>query len=238
MQGIDNLSWEAVLKNVVPTSAKAELRHKSSCYLGVSLETRSFRRPMLDATVNWIDSNFKRCAVVVGDSLHRYTLQLTRGLSAGEAASEAYTIGTSFLIENQHLFAEVEQCSFEFFRVSDLQKTPECVGYENQLAEIFSKEDDFARSIKRSALSFIDRRRADIRQSALTRDEMINLSCRYILEEMAIFSCLVEAGWEIEVYPGGELPVLVDIARGKYPAVPKQLKRRINIELRIRAKGR
>jgi hypothetical protein len=44
---------------------------------------------------------------------------------------------------------------------------------------------------------------------------------------------LSEQGWKVELYPGPELNVLVDIAKGKYQGIPEGLKDRINVELQI-----
>lgn len=236
MKAEANVEYDATLRSVTPSSAKAQLSHAHCCYLGISLETEAFCRPRLDATVNWIASHFKQCAVVVGDSVHRYTLQIMKELAADEAAAEAYRIGTTFLAETQDLFDD-ERCKFEFVRFSELQNTPEFVSYVNQIKDTFSRNIAFAESIRRSANSFVDRRRMELRAQSVTRKRMIDLSCHYIIEEMAVFSCLVKFGWNVEVYPGTELPVLLDIARGKYDGIPEPLKHRINIELKIIGKA-
>jgi hypothetical protein len=64
-------------------------------------------------------------------------------------------------------------------------------------------------------------------------EEAIDISSQYLLEEVAVFSALAEEGWNIEVYPGPELGVLVEIAQGNFKDIPAGLKKRINIELRI-----
>jgi len=64
-------------------------------------------------------------------------------------------------------------------------------------------------------------------------EEAIELSCRYLLEEITVFSALSDQGWKVELYPGPELRVLVDIAKGEYSRIPQGLKERVNVELRI-----
>ena len=61
----------------------------------------------------------------------------------------------------------------------------------------------------------------------------IELSCRYLLEEVAVFSALSEQGWGVELYPGPELHVLSEVAKDKLINVPQGLKERINVELKI-----
>jgi tRNA-dependent cyclodipeptide synthase len=234
MQRIDSEpSYVAKLDSVTPSGARQSLFDMKACYLGVSLETRPFRRPMLDATVAWIAAHFNRCAVFIGDSLHRLTLQITTEISPEEAAAEAYLLGSKFIEENEELFIGFTDCRFEFIRGFEIQGTQEYVAYEAALIELFESDQDFKASIRTSAISFIDRRRENLKHAVMTREAMVSLSCKYIIEEMAIFACLVRSGWQVEIYPGPELPVLIEVAEGRYGRIPGPLKSRINVALRI-----
>jgi len=64
-------------------------------------------------------------------------------------------------------------------------------------------------------------------------EKAIEISSQYLLEEIAVFSSLSEQGWKVELYPGPELTVLIDIAKGQYSDIPEGLKERVNVELRI-----
>ena len=68
---------------------------------------------------------------------------------------------------------------------------------------------------------------------AVSGERALRLSCEYLLEEIAVFSALSEQGWQVELYPGSELVVLVYIARGKCLNVPQGLIKRISVELKI-----
>jgi tRNA-dependent cyclodipeptide synthase len=101
------------------------------------------------------------------------------------------------------------------------------------LDELFASDSAFRASIERDAFSFVKRQtRRDLKPIVAT-EEAIEFSCRYLLEEITVFAALSAQGWEVELYPGPELGVLVDIAKGQYARVPQGLKERINVELRI-----
>ena len=68
---------------------------------------------------------------------------------------------------------------------------------------------------------------------ATETEEALKLSCEYLLEEIAVFSALSEQGWQVEFYPGPELRVLAEVAKGRYSGVPIGLKERISVELKI-----
>jgi tRNA-dependent cyclodipeptide synthase len=229
-------SYVAKLASVTPSGARQALSNMKACYLGVSLETRPFNRPMLDATVTWIAAHFTQCAVFIGDSLHRLTLQIVKEISPEEAATAAYELGSRFIEGTNGLFSSFNVCRFGFIRGFDIQSAQEFINYEAILNELFETDQEFKASIKRSAVSFINRRRYDLIRASTTRERMIALSCKYIIEEMAIFACLVRGGWQVEVYPGSELPVLVEVAEGRYGRVPDPLKSRVNVALKISAR--
>ena len=225
--------YKAFCQAVTPRQAEGELKNIASCYLGVSLQTPAFEPPMLTATVDWVAANFRECTVAIGDSIHRHTLQILRGVSPAEALREALDLGESFISQNSHLFTQHEPCKFEFRKFSEIQTTDEYKGYEHHITELFEIDADFRASIKNSARAFVDRRMTRFDNVPMNEHKLIELSCNYILEEIGCFTWLANNGRRVDVYPGSELPVLVDVARGKY-AVPGPLRDRINVALKLK----
>lgn len=226
--------YRAICQSVTPAEKRSDLERIDSCYLGVSLQTPAFEPPMLTATVDWIAMNFRECTVAIGDSIHRHTLQILRGISPAEALMEALDLGEMFIRQNSHLFARHESCKFEFRKFSEIQTTDEYKGYEHQITELFETDADFRASIENSARAFVSRRITRFDNVPVDEHKLIQLSCNYILEEIGCFTWLASNGRRVDVYPGSELPVLVDVARGKY-AVPRPLRDRINVALKLKA---
>ncbi len=221
----------------IPRSYKIKKEHR--CYLPVSLETTPFQRPMLDAVIDWISDNFSRCAVLVGDSVHRLTLQITRNLSQEDAKTEALRLGEVFTAENRSLFEAKMTGRYEFLKCSVIEEEhPECADYRETLWQLFNNKNnkDFQISVNESASAYVDRRfeKQDLASISMTRAEMLELSRQYLIEEMTLFATVVQMGWETDVYPGEELSALAEIANGKYPDVPEPLKRRKNVELKLK----
>lgn len=227
--------YSAVCASVTPTEAKSELEKIDSCYLGVSLQTPAFEPPQLNATVDWIATKFASCTVAVGDSIHRHTLQILRGISAEAALKEALKLGDRFVTERAPIFAKHERCIFDFVRFSEIQETNEYKEFERQIWHLFERDAGFRSSIYNSARGFVARRVGKFQSHLSNKVRFIELSCQYLLEEIACFTWLSSRGLRVDVYPGGELPVLIEVARGKY-AVPSPLKDRINIALKISKK--
>lgn len=224
--------YTAVCQSVTPNEARAELKKIDSCYLGVSLQTPAFEPPMLSAVTDWISSKFPKCTVAIGDSIHRHTLQILGTISPEDAMTEAVRLGEAFVQQNLGLFSAYKSCKFEFVKFSDIQRTTEYKDYEVAIKKLFESDLGFRRAIETSAQSFISRQIKRFRIYDGDHDRMVDLSCRYITEEIACFTWLAKNGRRVDVYPGSELPVLIDVARGKY-AVPPPLRRRINIALKL-----
>lgn len=235
MNNYQLVQYQAVIERVTPSSYIEKWRTINSCYFGISLGSLTSKNPVLDATIKWIGANFKNCLVAVGDGIYRLTLQITDELPEDKAKSEAYNQGCRFLEENSYLFEEQPNCNFKFVKFSAIQESVEYKHYEDILFTLFTSDPNFAESIRASATPFIYRRRKNKNDSPKIRENMVNLASKYVLEEMAVFACFVNSGYEVEVYPGSELPVLVDIANGLHKNVPEELKKRVNIALKIKS---
>src|SRR5262245_50540019 len=91
-----------------------------NCYLPISLESELFEGPMLNAMVDWIAGNFRKCAVLVSDSVHRLSLQITRNLSPEEAKEEAARLSDAFITKNRSLFNDKMSERFAFLTGFDI----------------------------------------------------------------------------------------------------------------------
>lgn len=229
--------YKVLWYSTIPRSYRISKDHL--CYLPVSLETKPFQQPILDVVVEWISKHFNKCAVLVGDSVHRLTLQVTRNLSPQDAIDEALRLGEAFIGESQAVFNAHMPGKFEFFKCSDIKrKRPECAAYQESLSRMVENNEDFMASVTQSAAAYVDRRFKgnNLAGITLTRDEVMALAQKYLVEEMALFATIAGMGWTVDVYPGKELPTLIEIAKGKYPGVPEPLTERKNIALKLGTK--
>lgn len=226
--------YRVAVSSVIPAAARMTWRVQDRCYLGISFGSPSFESAKLAAMLEWIDRHFKQCAIVLGDRIYRHTLRIERDIGESEAEAEAFRLGSEFLAVNKHLLHRSRECQFELFRFADIQAIDACRAHELALRDLYQSEDEFAQSVRNSATAFVERRRRQYDDPASARTRMVASSVEYLLEEMAGFAWLVEAGWPVEVYPGAELPTLAAIAEGEFDRVPEPLKRRMNLALKLK----
>lgn len=227
--------YRAKIDAVSPESRRAtfEAEH-GECFLGVSLENSNFVRPKLFAILEWISRRFPRCTVLIGDSIHRITLETTRQLPPHLAEEEALQLGRTFREEERHVFDGFSGLTqFSFVMCSEIQVLDTYAEHHTHLRSLFEQDSAFRASVERFGRSYHGKHSHEISEQELER--RIARSSDYFLEEFAIFACLRERGLAVMVYPGS-FSTLSEIAAGMYPEVTAPLRDLVVVSLHM--KGR
>jgi tRNA-dependent cyclodipeptide synthase len=221
---------------IVRTTPKATPQQLSSykyCYMGVSLDNLDFYGRTLRALLLWVTNNYEQCLVIIGDFLRRYNEQIFNSIK-GEAAEKAsLQAGAAYLDQTREIFSQFSEPKVKIIRWKDCLDKEEFKKAKKILDNLYDSDEAFRSSLQKDAFSFINRQKRKKQSPKVSTEDAIDISSRYLLEEVAVFSTLSEEGWNIEVYPGPELNVLVEIAKGSFKDIPAGLKKRINIELQI-----
>jgi tRNA-dependent cyclodipeptide synthase len=218
---------------ILPRISASDLFARKKCYLGISLENPLFAGDSLKAMLIWAAEKFEQCLVIVGDYLSRFDEQIITGCDENHAGLLAIKRGDLFISQTREIFGCLPADRVRLTRWKEHLQVEQFRKSKKILDEIFESDEEFRASVKYDALSFVERQKKHNQRLAVEADVALRLCCRYILEEIAVFSMLSERGWGVELYPGPELRVLAEVAKGRYPRVPKGLKDRISVELKI-----
>ncbi|HIJ70195.1 MAG TPA: tRNA-dependent cyclodipeptide synthase [Planctomycetes bacterium] len=234
----ENLDLPSIsIVRTTPKVSEDELFSHQRCYMGISLDNPGFQGKNLQALLLWALGNFDKCLVVVGDHLCRFNEQIYNTFSRDEATEAALRRGDLFMDKASRFFQQIPAKRLVVKRWQRCLRSGEYKRARGFIDDLFASDDSFRASVERDAFSFLKRQARRSEKPIVSTEEAIELSCRYILEEITVFAALAEQGWEIELYPGPELGVLVDIAKGRYLRIPQGLTRRINVELAINPSG-
>ncbi len=226
--------YKAKIDAVSPDSRRTTFeREHGECFLGVSLENSNFVRPKLAAILEWISRRFPRCTVLIGDGIHRITLETTRQLPPAAARDEALRLGRMFVDQEQHVFAGFPATRFTFMNCSEVQTWDRYLHYLDQLHALFERDLAFRTSVEGFGRSYHSKHSHGISEE--DRARRIARSSEYFLEEFAIFSCLRERGLGVMVYPGS-FSTLSEIAAGHYPDAPAPLRDLVVVSLHMRGR--
>ncbi|MFJ9703426.1 tRNA-dependent cyclodipeptide synthase [Streptomyces fradiae] len=170
--------YKAEIAFVSPQSARHTFDEISSCFLGVSLENGNFTTAKLDSMVKWISRRFSRCTVLIGDSIHRLTLESMYGLAPDEAHRRAIGLGRQFLAQERPVFeAYRDSTEFTFVTCGDVQGQVECGEVHDQLCKLFADDEAFRGSVESFARAYHAKRSAEVsgRTGATCRDIVLLL---------------------------------------------------------------
>jgi len=226
------------IARILPKISQQELFSRKKCYLGISLENPLFEGDSLRAMLLWASEKFEHCLVIVGDYLCRFNERIVNGCDENRAGELALGLGDLFLSRTSGLFEGLAARNVLLTRWKEHLHSEQFSRPKAVLDELFESDEDFRASIEYDALSFVKRLRKRNPNPPVGVEQALRLSCQYILEEVAVFSSLSELGWSVELYPGSELRVLANVAKGAYPRVPAGLKKRISVELKVRHRPR
>jgi tRNA-dependent cyclodipeptide synthase len=217
----------------IPKATQQQLSSYKHCYMGISLDNPSFYGRSLQALLLWATNNCEQCLVIVGDFLRRYNEHIFSG-TAGEAAENAsLQSGENYIAQTREIFSRFPEPAVKIIRWKDCLEKEEYKKAKKIIDNLYDSDEAFRSSLQKDAFSFINRQKRNKQNPKVSIENAIDISSKYLLEEVAVFSALSELGWNVEIYPGPELHVLVDIAGGSFRDVPAGLKKRINIELQI-----
>jgi tRNA-dependent cyclodipeptide synthase len=238
---METREFRRILGNILPIPVPTRPRYRAyatpgrkaneHCILGISLESPDFRTPKLVTITEWIRNHYERCTVMLGDGLHRITLQLDSNFGEDDALEYSKWIARDFLNSQSAVFTMRECCcEFDFKFCADvLTNDPRYPSYYGQVCSLFAKDAGFQDSCRAFARDFL-RRRPQREESS---EKHIDMSTRYLLEELAVISCLAEGKPCSFIYPGS-LTILEEIAQGKHPGVPAPLHTIDYVELKLK----
>jgi len=204
-----------------------KLKSTRKCFFGVKLGTSFTEKLLLKASGHWIANNFNECVILVDDSMYRHALQMQRGLNTFKAEQIALEKGLEFIEENRPLFTEIPRCKFSFILASEIQKSTDYILFYDRLRMEFLSHLDFARKIQIVASQNVLKGKI----KGKIQENMLK-SSRYLLEELAVFSCISKLGYAAFVYTGSDLNILMKAK--EHEMVPAELKHLVGISLRLK----
>lgn len=225
-----NARYLGQIISVNPETRRAKLSTSEVCMLGFSLQNKNFSASKLSGIAEWVSRNFSRCVILVGDSIHRITLEV-KGMDPERALKKALAIGQDVVHEETRLLERYsDECHFDLRLCSDIFPQPECQTYYEKLRHLLKTDERFRASARSFADVFVGRR---IQQDPVRHEYYVDMSCTYLMEELAIMADVARQGVSVFVYPGA-LTLLQEITEGLHPAAPDALRNLTSVSLDLK----
>lgn len=229
MRANGHLKMKRISARIIPEKFRNKLSGFEKCLYGVSVGAVNQNIDDIISGYLWARLKFKRCCILLGDSLYRFTIQIQRAATPEEAAQLARQCGN---VIAEQMFSRLQDLP-EIIRCSDILSSPHFSIHKNKIEALYIRNELLNASIVSDATNFVERQ---VQKSRLKISEhkAIDLATSYLIEEIAIYSYLADQGWLVDVYKGDELPTLAKIISGEISGIDGALTNRINISLRLR----
>lgn len=227
--------YKAKIDFVSPLRNRNAYQNIEIPFFGISLENSNFVPAKLLASLEWISKKYKKCYVLVGDSIHNITLKSREKISDDEAYKKAISLGQDFIKNNKDFFDRYRKfCDFKFILCSEIQSKHEYRDYYKSLKNFYHNDDDFRKSVRDFGNKYHSKKKSNLSLEA--HDCLISSSSEYFLQEFAVFCCLYKSGLKSMIYPGS-FSTLAEIAEGDHPGAPEELKNMTIISLHIKKRN-
>lgn len=215
-----------------------EIANLPSGYLGISMGAKYLTTEHFGDYCAWSKINFNRFAFLLGDYIHTFTLQ---GLA--ETTVRDAELKCRMMSEQLEKFIDRVAAAYNIdYEIVSWYDLKELAPYKERLALIeseFEQSAAFRKAVKSQVVQNLGQRALDVGFSVDAPETRITRTLStYVLHEIAgLITMSEDVGYHVEVYPGEDLRVLVDIYGGVYkglqgivPEVPKREFRRLVFE--------
>lgn len=224
--------YKAKIAFVSPQSRRNSFESEPRCFLGISLENRNFTPNRFHSIVEWAARRFEHCGILIGDHIHRITLQSTRNMPEDAARDEALRLGREFMEKSTVMLdAYRHDTNFQYITCSEIQSSAECKQLYSRLCDFFLEHADFRESVEKFGRNY--HRHEWDNLSEAQQKQRLEFSSQYFLEEFSVFACLVRKGFKVMAYPGA-FSTLAEIAAGDFPGVLEELQQLTVVSLQLK----
>ena len=166
---------------------------KSICYLLVSVGQKQHEDIKLQATLELVTKRFKKCVVMLCDTLQRYNI-IAEGFSVEDAYKTSLKRGDIWLKDNKNKCEEYGIT--DFFRWDYWLNHENFLSFKEKIMTAYENDEIYKQAINESAQEFCER-------AGRTMDHFISFSVDYLIEECAVMLIWANIGLNYEIYPSG-----------------------------------
>lgn len=153
------------------------------------------------ATVEWCAARFDHVEVCVSDTSQRYNIMFDEGLDEAAAFKKSLEAGNGWIARHAPMLKALPK--YHMKRWEDWRARPDFKDRLMSVMQAYDGHSAFRQSIDGTVMQAWERKSKSAGiMDAARRSAFIDLSYRYILEELAVFSMRFEDFHAIDVYPG------------------------------------
>jgi len=171
-----------------------------SCIVSISVGGAAHEGEQFKATLNMVNARFKKCLIIMGDTLQRHNIAMTNSeLDATEACNLAKLRGDEWLQRNEPTILNELHIPYKIIRWNHCVDSDAFHGNLEKTKKLYDNNMLFKAAVHEVIEEFISRYTKRI--PTLNKQSIIAHSLDYFLEECACMLQWFEEGYEYEIYP-------------------------------------
>jgi tRNA-dependent cyclodipeptide synthase len=209
-----------------------------SCAIGISIGNARCEGEHLAAMLDLAAANYERTTLLIGDSLHRLTLRIERGVSPAFARDAALELGREI---QQRIEASLPRQPriISVLLTSQLSRLPSFDRTLQMLTDEVPANRELRDLLERDAAEYLARPARERSASERFGTSSLRLTCRYLLEDVALCATLaMDCGIHTLLYPGVAPRVLSAAMEGGVASLRGLLEHFRFVPVRFRGCGR
>jgi hypothetical protein len=205
---------------------------KSNCCLTISVGQTAHEGDKLKAVLLAVSNkNFKVCNIIVGDTLQRHNLQITRPLSDIEANEESKILGKQWYTRNISYIQEYLTIPYSVWHWDYWQNHSSFNEKYLLINQLYTQDQCFKHCVDNTSKKFIDR---NIDKLVLKYDHAFQLSNEYLLEECAGMLIWADDNIHFDIYPSQRNLAMEYVYKNVISPVNNTLVRAVSIKFKTR----
>lgn len=191
--------------------------------LQISVGQEYHENEKLLAAINWCKHRFDQVQICVNDTLQRFNMMFEYGISEEDAAIKSSRAGEEWTKKYIQLFSTIPH--LEIKKWNSWKSDNSYLEYRNQMEELYNSHSEFKEAIDKNIESIWQRRQtldAD-KYNESRKLQFVDLSRKYLLEEITVFSIMFESNEAIDIYPGTTIFAATIFQNREVSCAPKGL---------------
>ena len=208
-------------------------RSEARAFIGVCINHRMQGERFLGSLFSWTVERVGHLRVVILDFLERHNIQVFNQRTPDEAARHVLAEGDRVSRRAERLIAEMGVKQASVVRFGDLLRQPQYSRSIQQIDALYHSNRSFREAVHRELNTFISTviQTKPQRYEYYTYPEDMGPLVQYVIEEVGVYLALFREGFSVEVFPGSDSALLVNLAAGQYGADFRDYSVRTHISL-------
>ena len=196
-----------------PHQTRLEDLADKGAFLGVSISNPMMRTPSVRFFLEWANFHFRPVDILIGDWIERHNLNPETENDTERSCALAMAKAEPVVTAINEAKSRIPEIEMKLVSARDVAMEPKFNSVLSILTNHFESDAEFRSLVLTDVHDYLARNQKRKPQThALAIDTSVAHSVQYVLEELAIFSLLMERGLDVQLYPGRHLATLVALA--------------------------